>query len=86
MVSFSSSQYADFTALIASIDENAFVTLHRAHEINGEGWTWGLHSLGAADDDGDRAESSSVTAVGSTAETAPSEIAPETSSEAQTDA
>ena len=49
MVSFSSSQYADFTALIAAVDKNAFVTLHRAHEINGEGWTWGIHSLGAFD-------------------------------------
>ena len=47
MVTFSFSQYADFTALIAAIDKNAFVTLHRAHEINGEGWTWGIHALGA---------------------------------------
>ena len=46
MVTFSYSQYADFMALISSIDENAFVTRHRAHEINGEGWTWGIHEIG----------------------------------------
>ena len=25
---------------ISEIDKNAFVTVHRAHEINGEGWTY----------------------------------------------
>ena len=43
MVTFSMRQYADFIALIASIDKNAFVTVHRAHQINGEGWTYGQH-------------------------------------------
>ncbi len=40
IVTFSRNQYADFTAIISGIDKNAFVTVHRAHEINGEGWTY----------------------------------------------
>ena len=43
MVSFNMRQYPAFTQIISSIDKNAFVTIHRAHEINGEGWTYGLH-------------------------------------------
>lgn len=39
-VTFSMNQYATFIALISSVDKNAFVTVHRAHEINGEGWTY----------------------------------------------
>ena len=42
MITFSIKQYADFMALIASIDKAAFVTLHRAREIHGEGWTYQL--------------------------------------------
>ncbi len=38
-VTFSRNQYAEFTAIMAEIDKNAFVTVHRAHEIGGEGWT-----------------------------------------------
>ena len=30
---------AAFISIIKSIDREAFVTIHRAHEINGEGWT-----------------------------------------------
>jgi uncharacterized membrane-anchored protein YitT (DUF2179 family) len=40
IVTFSMRQYAIFCALVESIDKNAFVTVHRAHEINGEGWTY----------------------------------------------
>ena len=39
MVSFTMPQYAAFISIIKSIDREAFVTIHRAHEINGEGWT-----------------------------------------------
>ncbi|MBO5879479.1 MAG: YitT family protein [Clostridia bacterium] len=39
MVSFTVRQYAAFIALVSSIDKDAFVTIHLAHEINGEGWT-----------------------------------------------
>ena len=39
MVSFTMPQYAAFLAIIKSVDREAFVTVHRAHEINGEGWT-----------------------------------------------
>ena len=39
MVSFTLNQYADILAAIHTIDKNAFVTIHQAHEINGEGWT-----------------------------------------------
>ena len=40
IVTFAMRQYAMFCALMDSIDKNAFVTVHRAHEINGEGWTY----------------------------------------------
>lgn len=40
IVTFAMRQYAAFTTLISTIDKNAFVTVHRAHEINGEGWTY----------------------------------------------
>ena len=40
IVTFSMRQYPMFCALMDSIDKNAFVTVHRAHEINGEGWTY----------------------------------------------
>ena len=39
MVSFSMRQYPDFVNFVRSIDREAFITVHRAHEINGEGWT-----------------------------------------------
>ena len=39
MVTFAMRQYPAFTQIVSSIDKNAFVTVHRAHEINGEGWT-----------------------------------------------
>ncbi len=39
LISFTMSQYADLMNLINQIDKNAFVSIHRAHEINGEGWT-----------------------------------------------
>jgi uncharacterized membrane-anchored protein YitT (DUF2179 family) len=39
MVSFTMRQYPDFIAYVRSIDKEAFITIHRAHEINGEGWT-----------------------------------------------
>ena len=40
IITFAMRQYPVFTQLISSIDKNAFVTVHRAHEINGEGWTY----------------------------------------------
>ena len=40
IVTFAMRQYALFCALMDSIDKNAFITVHRAHEINGEGWTY----------------------------------------------
>ncbi len=39
MVSFTMAQYAQFMSIITRIDKNAFMTVHPAHEINGEGWT-----------------------------------------------
>ena len=40
ITSFATKQYAEFTAILTSIDKRAFVTVHRAHEINGEGWSY----------------------------------------------
>lgn len=39
IVSLTMNQYAELMSIVNSIDKNAFVTVHRAYEINGEGWT-----------------------------------------------
>ena len=39
MVSFTINQYSELINIINRVDKNAFVTISRAHEINGEGWT-----------------------------------------------
>ncbi|MBO7196169.1 MAG: YitT family protein [Clostridia bacterium] len=43
-VTFTMRQYAVLMALIKRIDPTAFVSINRAHEINGEGFTFGEHS------------------------------------------
>jgi len=40
MISFSMNQYNELINIINTLDKTAFVTVNRAHEINGEGWTW----------------------------------------------
>ena len=42
MTTFAMSQYHVFVAIVSSIDKNAFVTVHRAHEISGDGWTFNI--------------------------------------------
>lgn len=39
LVSFNMRQYAELIRLVNDVDPTAFVTVRRAHEINGEGWT-----------------------------------------------
>ena len=39
MVSFTMRQYSTLINIVNIIDKTAFVSVHRAHEINGEGWT-----------------------------------------------
>ncbi len=39
MVSFTVNQYAEILNVIHRNDSSAFVTIHQAHEISGEGWT-----------------------------------------------
>ncbi len=43
-VTFTMRQYADLMTVIKRIDPKAFVSISRAHEINGEGFTYGQHS------------------------------------------
>ena len=43
-VTFTMNQYADLMRVIKRIDPTAFVSISRAHEINGEGFTYGEHS------------------------------------------
>ena len=43
MVTFTMRQYADLMNVIKRIDKKAFVSISRAHEINGEGFTYGEH-------------------------------------------
>ena len=42
-VTFTMRQYADLMNVIKRIDPTAFVSISRAHEINGEGFTYGAH-------------------------------------------
>lgn len=42
MTTFAMSQYHVFIAIVSSIDKNAFVTVHKAHEISGDGWTYNI--------------------------------------------
>ena len=39
IISITMSQYREMLNIINQTDKNAFVTVHLAHEINGEGWT-----------------------------------------------
>lgn len=39
VVSFTIRQYADLLGIVNRLDQNAFVTIHQASEINGKGWT-----------------------------------------------
>ena len=39
MVSFTMSEYSKLLSIVSLIDKNAFVTVSRAHEINGKGFT-----------------------------------------------
>jgi uncharacterized membrane-anchored protein YitT (DUF2179 family) len=39
IISFTMNQYAEVMNSILKTDKEAFVTIHRAHEINGKGWT-----------------------------------------------
>lgn len=43
-VIFSKNQYGELMNIISSADKKAFVTVHRAHEIGGEGWTYGINA------------------------------------------
>lgn len=43
-VTFTMRQYADLMNVIKRIDPTAFVSISRAHEINGEGFTFGQHN------------------------------------------
>ncbi len=43
MVTFTMPQYAILISVINKVDKKAFVSIHSAHEINGEGWTYGEH-------------------------------------------
>ena len=38
LVSFDISQYAQLLAIVGKRDPHAFVIVHRAHEVSGEGW------------------------------------------------
>ena len=39
IISFTMNQYSKLSALINKIDKDAFMTIHRAHEINGKGFS-----------------------------------------------
>ncbi len=39
LISFTMNQYAEVMSIINRHDQRAFVTIHSAHEISGEGWT-----------------------------------------------
>ena len=39
IISFTMREYTEIINIINKTDKDAFITVHRAHEINGEGWT-----------------------------------------------
>jgi len=39
MVSFTVKQYADLMDIVTRVDNDAFMTINQAHEINGEGFS-----------------------------------------------
>ena len=39
MVSFTLRQYNEFNSILSLVDKDAFVTIHRAHEVSGKGFT-----------------------------------------------
>ena len=41
MISFTMREYAELIAIISAVDDKAFITVNKAHEISGEGWTRG---------------------------------------------
>ncbi len=43
IVSFTMREYAELMNVVSRYDKNAFMTIHRAHEINGEGWSRERH-------------------------------------------
>ena len=42
MTTFGIGQYHVFVSIVSTLDKNAFVTIHRAHEISGDGWTYNI--------------------------------------------
>ena len=38
-VSFNYTQYSELVRIVSGIDKSAFVTIHRAHQVGGEGWS-----------------------------------------------
>ena len=40
MVTFLVRQYAELTSIVSAIDPKAFLVVHRAHQVGGEGWTY----------------------------------------------
>ena len=38
-VSFDYTQYSELVKIVSGIDKSAFVTIHRAHQVGGEGWS-----------------------------------------------
>lgn len=41
-VTFNHTQYSELMRIVSAADKNAFITVHRAHEIGGEGWSKGV--------------------------------------------
>ncbi len=49
MVVFDMRQYSYLLSAVLRIDKSAFLTVHRAHEVNGADWTWDLKERGSDD-------------------------------------
>ena len=45
MVTFSIRQYNLFASIVSVLDKDAFITVHRAHQIAGDGWTYNLEEF-----------------------------------------
>ncbi|MBR2930249.1 MAG: YitT family protein [Clostridia bacterium] len=83
MCTFAISQYSTFIAIVSSIDKNAFVTVHRAHEISGDGWTYNIEDEYASiERDALRIEENSLTSDTPLAEGAQDQTARDTAKDA----
>lgn len=59
MVLFTIREYSEILKIVNTVDKNAFLSVTRAHEINGEGWTYNTQKSGLSKQDAKNADQNS---------------------------